>query len=92
MMKRINSPIETVAPILLFFKKLPCIFLMSCHFRSINFKALNLHFPRQSPQAVHLSGYFTVARFPVSSSTASNTWRWHLLMQRRHPVQLFLST
>jgi hypothetical protein len=65
---------------------------MSRYTRSINFKALNLHLPRQSPQAVHLSGYFTVARFPASSSTTSSTWRWHLLMQRRHPVQLLSTT
>ncbi|MDR1526542.1 MAG: hypothetical protein LBS46_02590 [Dysgonamonadaceae bacterium] len=62
------------------------------HTRSTNFKALNLHVTKQSPQAAHLSGYLTMACISVSSVTISNTWRVHLLMQRRHPVQLFSTT
>jgi hypothetical protein len=43
------------------------------HVRSISSRALNLHFSRQCPQAVHLSGYFTAARIPFSSPVISST-------------------
>jgi hypothetical protein len=62
------------------------------YIRSINFNALNLHVLRQSPQALHWSGYFTTACLPVSSSTVSNTRCEHRLTQRRHPVQLLFTT
>jgi hypothetical protein len=68
------------------------IYRMSCHLRSINFRALNLHLPKQSSQAVHLSGYFTATCIPVSSFTVSNTLWEHLLTQRPHPVQLLSTT
>jgi hypothetical protein len=49
------------------------VYLMSRHIRSTNFRALNLHLLRQSPQAVHLSGYFTATCIPASSFTVSST-------------------
>jgi hypothetical protein len=62
------------------------------HDRSTSFKALNLHFTRQLPQAAHLPGYFTAACIPVSSSTVSNTWWEHLWTQRRQPAHLLSIT
>jgi hypothetical protein len=64
----------------------------SIHNRLFNFKALNLHLFKQSPQAVHLSGYFTTARIPASFLTISSTRCEHLLAQRPHPVQLLSTT
>jgi hypothetical protein len=68
------------------------IYRMSRHPLSISFKALNLHLPRQSPQAVQRSGYFTATCIPFSSFTVSNTLWEHLFTQRPHPVQLLSTT
>jgi hypothetical protein len=68
------------------------VYRTSLHIRSMSCKALNLHLSRQSPQAVHRSGYFTVACIPVSSSTISSARRGHFLTQRRHPEQFLSST
>jgi hypothetical protein len=70
----------------------PIMMMMRRHVRSINFKALNLHLPKQSPQAVQRSGCITATRIPVSSSIASSTWRVHRLTQRRQPMQRLSST